>query len=46
MNIINALKGTHDILPAEVYKWQYVEEKIRQITKRYRYEEIRVPIFE
>ena len=46
MKQIIALKGTHDILPDEVYKWQYVEEKIREITKRYRYGEIRIPAFE
>ncbi len=46
MDKIMALKGTHDILPEEVYKWQYVEEKIREIAKRYRYSEIRIPAFE
>ncbi len=46
MKSINALKGTHDILPEEVYKWQYVEEKIKNITEKYRYEEIRIPAFE
>ncbi|MBQ3054154.1 MAG: histidine--tRNA ligase [Clostridia bacterium] len=46
MKIITALKGTHDILPGEVFKWQYVEKKIKEITEKYRYEEIRIPVFE
>ncbi|MFC3927034.1 histidine--tRNA ligase [Streptococcus caprae] len=39
-------KGTQDILPAEAAKWQYVEEFVRQTFKRYRYGEIRTPMFE
>ncbi len=46
MEKIIALKGTHDILPEEAYKWQYVEGKINEIAKRYRYGEIRIPAFE
>lgn len=39
-------KGTADILPGESEKWQYVEEKARELFKKYRYEEMRTPIFE
>lgn len=39
-------KGTADILPGESEKWQYVEEKARKLFKKYRYEEMRTPIFE
>ena len=39
-------KGTKDILPDDSYKWQYVEEKIRDITRRFHFSEIRVPTFE
>lgn len=39
-------KGTADILPAQAKKWQYVEEKARQLFAKYRYEEVRTPIFE
>ena len=39
-------KGTLDVLPAESWKWQYMEEKIRSITSIYGYREIRVPTFE
>jgi histidyl-tRNA synthetase len=39
-------RGTQDILPGEVEKWQYVEKIARDICKRYNYHEIRTPIFE
>ena len=43
---MKAPKGTKDILPDDSYKWQYVEEKIRDITRRFHFSEIRVPTFE
>lgn len=39
-------RGTQDILPGEVEKWQYVEQKARELCANYCYEEIRTPIFE
>lgn len=39
-------KGTHDILPGETEKWQYVEDIIRSLCKTYNFREIRTPIFE
>ncbi|MCU9592906.1 histidine--tRNA ligase [Caldibacillus thermolactis] len=39
-------RGTQDILPEQVKLWQWIEDKVRHITKKYRYEEIRTPIFE
>ena len=39
-------KGTQDILPGETEKWQYLEEKARDICRRFHYREIRTPIFE
>lgn len=39
-------RGTQDILPKEAAKWQYVEKKIRDICRLYRFQEIRTPIFE
>ncbi|WP_243290661.1 histidine--tRNA ligase [Bacillus sp. FJAT-47783] len=39
-------RGTQDILPGEVERWQYVEQKAREICRLYQYEEIRTPIFE
>lgn len=39
-------KGTNDLLPSEINKWQYIEKIIRQICREYGYSEIRTPIFE
>lgn len=39
-------RGTQDILPGEVEKWQMLEERIRQFCHVYDYDEIRTPIFE
>lgn len=39
-------KGTADILADESAKWQYVEGKARELFKKYRYHEMRTPIFE
>lgn len=39
-------KGTADILPSEAAKWQYVEAKARELFRKYRYHEMRTPIFE
>lgn len=40
------LKGTADLLPAETVKWQHVEEKSMNLLKKYRFDEIRTPMFE
>lgn len=39
-------RGTQDILPGEVEKWQKVEGVMRHLTNVYRYPEIRTPMFE
>lgn len=39
-------RGTQDVLPQEVYKWQQIEDLIRQICTVYGYDEIRTPVFE
>jgi len=39
-------KGTQDLLPGVVEKWQYIEEKARDVCRRFNYKEIRTPIFE
>lgn len=38
--------GTKDILPDEIERWHRVEETIRDVMQRYRYAEIRTPLFE
>ncbi len=44
--IIKAPKGTMDVVPDQSYKWQYIENKIREITKEFAVSEIRTPVFE
>lgn len=44
--MISSVRGTHDILPGEVEKWQYVERMARDLCGRYGYVEIRTPIIE
>lgn len=44
--ITKAPRGTKDVIPQESYKWQYVEEKIRNICKNFGYKEVRIPVFE
>jgi len=39
-------RGTQDILPNEVERWQYIEEKAKDLCRLYQYKEIRTPIFE
>jgi histidyl-tRNA synthetase len=39
-------RGTQDILPGQVEKWQYIEMKARELCRRFQYQEIRTPIFE
>ncbi len=40
------VKGMNDILPPEVSKWQFVEEKARSVLEAFAYREIRTPVLE
>lgn len=44
--INRAVKGTNDILPNEIYKWQFVENTMLETARQFGFEEIRVPVFE
>lgn len=44
--MIQAPRGTKDILPAQASQWQFVEGIFREITARFGYREIRTPVFE
>ncbi len=46
MMLIQAPKGTHDVLSSEVYKWHYVEKVIQEICSLFGFKEIRIPVFE
>ncbi|WP_186576505.1 histidine--tRNA ligase [Aquibacillus kalidii] len=39
-------RGTQDLLPGVTENWQYVEGKLKDLSNRYNYKEIRTPIFE
>jgi histidyl-tRNA synthetase len=43
---IRAVRGTRDIIPDEIYKWQYVESVARSVFETFGFREIRTPIFE
>ncbi len=44
--MIQKLKGTKDILPDEISKWQYVEGIAKEVFENYGYNEVRVPAIE
>lgn len=44
--LTKAPRGTKDIAPKDAYKWNYVENKFREICSLFGYEEMRTPIFE
>ncbi|MDR0880568.1 MAG: histidine--tRNA ligase [Clostridioides sp.] len=44
--LTKAPRGTKDITPKEVYKWKFIEDKIRNLCGVYGYEEMRTPVFE
>ena len=44
--LTKAPRGTKDITPKDAYKWQYVENKFRQVCALFGYEEMRTPVFE
>ncbi|MBQ6269134.1 MAG: ATP phosphoribosyltransferase regulatory subunit, partial [Bacteroidetes bacterium] len=46
MSLLQAIRGTKDILPNEIKNWQVLENVCRNISQRYGYNEIRTPIFE
>ena len=40
------VKGAEDILPRDSYKWQFVEDVMKQQAEVYGFKEIRTPVFE
>ena len=44
--LTKAPRGTKDITPKDAYKWNYVENKFREICSLFGYEEMRPPVFE
>jgi len=46
MENIRKPRGTMDIMAPEIYKWQYVERKLKSVAARFGFSEIRTPTFE
>ena len=46
MKNFRSIKGTHDILPENSYKWRHLESIVHQVCAQFGYQEIRTPIFE
>ena len=46
MIITTSPKGTEDLLPADSYRWQYLERVFKETAELYNYKEVRVPTFE
>ncbi len=44
--ITNLPRGTYDILPSQVNKWQFLEGEMRSLMRLYGFGEIRTPVFE
>jgi len=44
--MISSVRGTHDIVPGEVGRWQALEAVAREVCRRYGYQEIRTPVLE
>lgn len=44
--ILKTARGTYDILPKDVKKWQAFEAIVQDVCQRYNFEELRTPLFE
>lgn len=44
--MLQAIRGTKDILPGEIGNWQFIEKVFREVSANYNYSELRTPIFE
>ncbi|MBI9020038.1 MAG: histidine--tRNA ligase [Verrucomicrobia bacterium] len=43
---LQPIQGMSDISPPDVYLWQMIEERAREVFARYRFQEIRTPLLE
>ena len=44
--ITKKIKGTEDVLPKQSYRWQFIENIMREEARAYGFREIRTPVFE
>ena len=46
MTALRAVKGMNDILPPESARWEWFEDKVRALMRRYAYANVRTPVVE
>ena len=44
--MITSPRGTSDVLPSDVYKWQTIENRLKEVCEKFGYQETRTPTFE
>ena len=44
--ITKKIKGTEDVLPKQSYRWQFIENIMREESRAYGFKEMRTPVFE
>jgi histidyl-tRNA synthetase len=44
--VIQAVRGMNDVLPAEIGTWQFLESTVRELVASYGFQEMRVPVVE
>jgi len=44
--LIRSVKGTHDILPDQTWRWRKIESSLHNFMQKYGYQELRTPAFE
>ena len=44
--ITKKIKGTEDVLPKQSYRWQFIENIMREESRAYGFREMRTPVFE
>ena len=45
-NQVHAIRGMHDVLPADIPAWHHLEDSYRALVESYGYQQIRTPIVE
>jgi histidyl-tRNA synthetase len=45
-DVIQAIRGMNDVLPAEIGTWQFLEGTVRELVASYGFQEMRVPVVE
>lgn len=43
---VKSIRGFKDIMPEEIKRWHFIEEKIKKVFEKYGFSEIRIPVLE